>query len=115
MTARADNWSPLTVPDWIAVFVAGFLTMFLLFFKFYAGVFAEEIFADRNLELPMISQLAVRGTLPLTFGVLCLGLILSGFFLMRARAARSGIFWISVVIGALGLVATLWGIYAPLL
>ncbi|MEO1171482.1 MAG: hypothetical protein AAFX94_05435 [Myxococcota bacterium] len=115
MTSRADNWSPLTLADWAAVFLAGFLAMFLLFFKFYAGRFAEEILAERNVELSLISLLAVKGTLPLIFGSLCLGALLAGLILSGRPGVRKGALWSAVALGATGLVGTLWGIYAPLL
>lgn len=112
-----DEWSSLSPGEWVGVFVAGFCAMVLFFFRFYAGVFAREIYEERGLEVAALTRLALEGTLPLSAGIVAAAAVLASLLppLGSSRGGRRAALAAALGVGLLGLVATLWGLYGPLL
>ena len=115
-TPGHDTWSPLSTREWIAVFVAGFCAMVLFFFRFYAGVFAVEAYEERNLEVAMLTRLVLDGTLPLSTGFLSAAAVFASLTppISKSGVGRKVALALGLAIGLIGVAATLWGIYAPL-
>ncbi len=116
-TSAHDEWSGLSTGEWISVFVAGFCGMVLFFFRFYAGVFAVEIYEERNLEVAALTKLVLEGTLPLSAGVVTAVAVFAALLppLGREPRGRRAALAAALGVGLLGVLATLWGLYAPLL
>lgn len=102
---------------WCAVFVAGFCGMFLVFFHFYAGVFALELYSARNVDMSIFTRRTLDGTVSIAWGALTCGCLVMGIFGARLDLTRKGHVWlvIAVVLGVLGVATTLSATYAPLM
>lgn len=109
-----NDWSNFGFSDWFAVFIGGFFAMFLFFFRFYAGVFAAQILVDRGVPLPQLSRIALSGTLPLIFAAITSAGLGAGMVFRRNPFRRAVMFWGAVGVGFVGVVATLVGVYGPL-
>ncbi|MEL6543339.1 MAG: hypothetical protein AAFQ82_01865 [Myxococcota bacterium] len=116
-TAAHDNWSPLSPLEWFFVFVAGFLAMVLFFFKFYAGVFAVEIYEELNVELPGLTLLTLNGVVPLSTGLIATASLIASLVppVNKKTGVRRALLTVSLLVGLLGLIATLFGLYAPVM
>ncbi|MEL6760741.1 MAG: hypothetical protein AAFP04_10100 [Myxococcota bacterium] len=108
---------PLNAVGWFAVFVAGFCVIFLLFFPFYAGVFALEIYAERNMAISLLTRFALEGQLPIGFGLTTAAILVAASVASKKATdwVRPTILLTAVLLGIAGIVSTIWFTYAPLI